>query len=266
MPKMSHAIEGWLPGTVPLVPPTPVARPLPAAPRLGLWKYRTLRRSRWVVAGAAMVSIGMHAFVLLGFNARKPLPVRARVADEPVIQMVMPDLKEEEVDPVENLNDEAPSEAPAIATPLLADIPSIVPVDAFVQPLDFTPALPANLDAVRLSAVPVNVARSGGGAERLGKIFDVTQLDRQPEPTFQPAPIYPPELKSEYRDTTVVMLFIVTSRGEVVAPSAVSSEHRRFEEAATQAILKWKFRPGYKAGKAVNTRTQISIRFKVVDQ
>lgn len=267
MPKVSHAIEGWFAEPRPLVltPDTPRRSPttthVPDQP--GLWKYRTLRRSRWILAFSVLFSIGLHALALLGFNERTPVVKQAKVADEPIIQMVMPDLREEEIDPVENLGEEEPTEAPSIAVPLLADVPTIVPIDSFVQELDFTPALPANLDAVRLSAVPVNVARNSGAAERLGKIFDVGQLDRQPEPTFRPSPVFPLELKADYAASTVQLEFIITSKGDVVAPRSLASDHRRFEEAAIRAVEKWKFRPGYKAGRPVNTRTQIAIYFRV---
>jgi protein TonB len=267
MPKMTHAIEGWFAESGPLIltPEAPRQRPaaisVPARP--GLWKYRTLHQSRWIMAFSILFSAGLHALALLGFNERKIVAKPARVADEPIIQMVMPDLREEEIDPVENLSEEEPIEAPSITVPLLADVPSIVPIDSFVQPLDFTPALPANLDAVRLSAVPVNVARNSGAVQRLGKIFDVAQLDRQPEPTLQPSPIFPAELRKEYDEAAVLLEFIITSKGEVFAPRSLASAHRRFEEAAIKAVEKWRFRPGYKSGRPVNTRTQITIKFRV---
>lgn len=259
---MSRAIEGWLPDAGPLAPETPAA-PAATVPELGRWKYRTLKRSRWTLAGAALFSIGLHALLLLGFNERRPPPRRAKVAEEFVLQMDLPELKEEEIDPVEDLAEESPEAAPTIAVPLLADVPSIVPIDAFVQPLDFTPSLPANLDSVRLAAVPVNVARGSGSAERLGKIFDVAQLDRQPEPTFRPSPVFPPELRKDYPESAVLLEFIITSKGEVFAPQALSSANRRFEEAAIRAVERWRFRPGYKSGRPVNTRTRITINFRV---
>jgi protein TonB len=65
---------------------------------------------------------------------------------------------------------------------------------------------------------------------------------------------------------TVVMGFIITNKGDVVAPNVISSDHNRFSEAAIRAVEKWRFRPGYKGGRAVNTRTQISIYFKVTTE
>ena len=269
MSRISHTVSGW--GIESTLPPSD-RKPLPriqanvgpATPPAGLWKYQTLRRSRSIVAFSILFSLGLHAFALLGFNQRPPPVKHVKVAEEPVIQMTMPPLDEDKVDPVEALGDEQPLDAPTVSVPLLADIPTVVPIDSFVQPLDLTPAVTTSIDAVRLAAIPVNAARSGGLAERLGKIFDVAQLDRQPEPTIRPSPVFPPELKQDFPESVVNLEFIITSKGDVVAPSVISAEHGRFAAEAVRAVEKWKFRPGYKGGRPVNTRTQIAINFRVL--
>jgi protein TonB len=267
MPKMSHAIEGWPPASS--LPPSPSAagnaarRPsqLPDVP--GLWKYRSVTRSGGVLALSILVSVGLHAVALLGFNHRAPPPPPPAVDDGPLIQMVMPDLEDEEEKPVETLEDLETSEAPAISVPMLADIPTIVPVSAFAQPLEITPNLNVDPNALRLSTIPVNIARGSGSAEKLGKIFDVSQLDRQPQAVFQPAPVFPVDMKSSYSESRVTLEFIITAKGDVILPRAVSSEHRRFEDAAINGVQKWKFKPGSRGGRPVNTRTQITITFRV---
>jgi len=227
-----------------------------------LWKYQSLARSSGVVALSVFVSVGLHALALLAFNHKAPPPPPVRVDDGPLIQIAMPDLEEEKEKPVETLDDLEASEAPAIAVPMLVDTPTIVPVNAFVQPLDFTPAVEVDPNALRMSAIPVNIARGGGG-EKLGKIFDVSQLDRQPQAVFQPAPVFPGELKGSHPESSVTMEFIITAKGDVLMPRAIKSEHRRFEEAAINAMLRWKFKPGSRGGRPVNTRTQITITFRV---
>ena len=214
---------------------------------------------------AILFSLSLHGVVFLGFNDPVAPLKKVVVKDEPFMQMTMPELEKDEVDPVESLGDEQMEDTPTIAVPMLADLPSIVPVDAFVQQLDFTPALPANLDSVSLVAIPVNIARGGGGAEKLGRIFNISELDRQPQPIVQQSPVFPPELKREYQEADVEMGFIINTKGEVLAPYVIKSANSRFEEAAIRAILKWKFRPGYRAGRPVNTRTQITIKFRVIE-
>jgi len=269
MPKMSHAIEGWAHQAT-LTPSKPeravqMRLPIPNSvpDQPGLWKYERVTRSPLVMVSAILLSVGLHVIALYGFN-HTAAPTKAVVVDDsPIIQLVMPDLKDDEEKPIESLENDEAMEAPAISVPMLADIPTLVPVNAFVQPLDFTPSLPSNLDSVRLSAVPVNIARGSGTAAKLGKIFDVSQLDRQPTTIFQPPPKFPYELRKEFAEAEVVVGFIITTKGEVVNPYVISSDNRRFEEAALQGVLKWKFRPGMKSGRPVNTRTQISIHFQV---
>ena len=212
-----------------------------------------------------LFSLSLHALVFLGFNDPVPPKKHIMVEDEPIIQLTMPELEKDEIDPVEALSDEQVEETPSIAVPMLADLPSLVPINSFVQPLDFTPALPTNLDSVQLSAIPVNIARNSGGAERLGRIFNIAELDRQPQPILQPSPVFPHEMKREYQEAEVEMGFIINKKGEVLAPYVIRSDHSRFEESAIRAILKWKFRPGYRSGQPVNTRTQITIKFRLVE-
>jgi periplasmic protein TonB len=274
MPKMSHAIEGWSEhSTLPTATlahsgcdmPAGRHRPTRLPDQPGLWKYERVTRSPLAMGLAILVSLGLHVFVLLGFNHRPP-PVRPVLVDDgPLIQMTMPDLEDEKEKPVDSLDDTEAVETPAIAVPMLVDVPTIVPVSAFVQPLDFTPALNVDPNAVRLSAVPVNIARGSGTAAKIGKIFDVSQLDRQPQAIFQPPPVFPADLRREYPECTVVVGFIITAKGEVTAPYIISSQVRRFEEAALTGVLKWKFKPGFRGGRAVNTRTQIAISFRVSD-
>ncbi len=261
---MSHVIEGWPRENTPAYPhPTHPAGRSSVEFRPGLWKYETLNRSTGVVVLAVFVSVGLHAAALLGFNHRAPKARPVVVDDGPLIQMEMPDLHEDEEKPVESLDDSEPMDSPAIAVPMLADVPTIVPVNAFVQPLDFTPQLNVDPNTVRMNAIPVNIARGSGTAEKLGKIFDVSQLDRQPQAVFQPAPSFPTELRNEFPESAVTLEFIINTKGEVLMPRAVSARHRRFEEAAINGVLKWKFKPGYKGGRPVNTRTQITIMFRV---
>lgn len=269
MPKVSHAIAGW-PQASTLghpVPTTPIRHHLPSGlpEGPGLWKYDRVVRSRLVVGFSILASVGLHALALLGFNHRAP-PVRAAFVDDgPLVQMTMPDLEDEEEKPVESLGDEEAMDTPAISVPMLADVPTVVPVNAFVQPLDFTPTLNVDPNAVRLSAVPVNIARGSGSVEKIGKIFDVSQLDRQPQAIFQPPPPFPADLRREYPESKVVVGFIITAKGEVMAPYIISAEVRRFEAAALAGVMKWRFKPGYRAGRPVNTRTQIAITFRVVE-
>jgi protein TonB len=236
-----------------------------AIPRreLGSWKYRPVARSRSTVVISAILSAGLHAWVLLGFNHPQAAPRPAAVAEEPIILMTMPELEEEEEKPVEALDEQPTEENLGVVVPMLADVPTIVPVDALVQPLDVRPVITANVDRAALTSIPTNIARSGNPGAKLGKVFDVSQLDRQPQAIAQPPPEFPLELRKIYTTSTVTMEFIITSKGDVVEPRAISSEERRFADSASMGVVRWKFRPGMKGGRPVNTRVRIAINFRV---
>jgi protein TonB len=62
----------------------------------------------------------------------------------------------------------------------------------------------------------------------------------------------------------VLVEFIVDTNGNVRNPFVVRSTQREFEAAAIQAISKWKFRPGRRGGRDVNTgRVQQPFSFKI---
>ena len=54
--------------------------------------------------------------------------------------------------------------------------------------------------------------------------------------------------------------------GNVVEAYAVKSTQREFESPAVQAVMKWKFKPGRKGGRAVNTKMQVPIVFNLSDE
>jgi len=59
--------------------------------------------------------------------------------------------------------------------------------------------------------------------------------------------------------------FIVDTAGYVVNPVIIDSTHPGFNGPALEGVRKWKFRPGMKAGRKVNTRMQVPIVFRVVE-
>lgn len=90
---------------------------------------------------------------------------------------------------------------------------------------------------------------------------DLSKLDQMPQARIRVAPIYPLELKKQGATGQVVVEFIIDPEGNVVNPVVVRSTHPDFEVSALSAILQWKFTPGIKDGRAVNTRLQQQISF-----
>ena len=237
--------------------------PQPSRPRVSTLRYHGVPHSAWAVWLGALVSVGLHAFVLLSFN-RHAIVQKIVVADAPIEQMqMMPVLDDPKDDKPKELNDD-PVDAPAVSVPMLADLPTTVTVEtSFIQQLDPTVPLKADGMAGKFVSIPVNIQHGRPDTSNIKNLFNPSELDRVPEPIVQTQPGYPFELKRAGIDGRVRVGFIVDSQGNVILPYIVSSTNRGFERAAIEALQKWKFRPGMKNGRKVNTRVEQPITFNV---
>ena len=191
----------------------------------------------------------------------KPGPKKAVVQEEaPTIQLMeMPPLEPDE--PVEVDADDQPPTPVDFAPPMQTDVPQIVQVDSFVQQIQ--PPPPEGLKPA-VGVINIPQGRPGGFGRGI-EIFDISKLDQIPQARFQPAPNYPFEMKRAGISGEVLVEFIVDTNGDVRNAFAVKSTNPEFEMAALQAVNKWKFRPGRKGGRAVNTRMQQPIGFNLKD-
>jgi TonB family protein len=96
--------------------------------------------------------------------------------------------------------------------------------------------------------------------------YDIAQLDHPPVAVFRKSPFYPFALRRAGITGEVTVDFVVNDRGEVVNPRAIRSSNPGFESAAVQAVSHWKFRPGQKGGRPVNTHMQVPIVFDLRDE
>jgi len=163
--------------------------------------------------------------------------------------------------------DEQQQDVATVAPPSLLDVPGDVHPDSFTEVM--APPPPPSLGKPDASMMTVPKGNLSGGrvSNNLGQIFNLSDLDQQPDVRgIRAEPVYPTEMKRQGVSGNVVLEFIVDSNGDVREPQAVSSSHREFESPAIQAVLKWKFRPGKKGGKNVNTRMRIPIEFNLADE
>lgn len=93
------------------------------------------------------------------------------------------------------------------------------------------------------------------------QLFEIAQLDQTPLPRFQARPQYPVEMRQAGEPGQVVVDFVVDPAGNVQNAFALRSSRVEFESAAVEAVSKWKFRPGRKDGRDVNTHLQVPIVF-----
>lgn len=98
------------------------------------------------------------------------------------------------------------------------------------------------------------------------QIFQLGELDQTPVARFQARPHYPTELRTSGIEGSVVVEFIVNVDGDVQQARAIRSTRNELESAAAEAVAKWKFKPGRKDGRDVNTRMQVPIVFTIADK
>lgn len=208
-----------------------------------------------------VVSISVHLLTLNPFAGKNAPPKREAVVKEEIIQMEMPPLDEEKEEKVEELQDE-PMEN-VLAPPSLVDLPTIVPVNAFTQPLQPPPppGMTASKGAIN---IPVNPPGANFG-KGIKDLFDINNLDQKPVGRVQNPPQYPYEMSRAGISGEVAVEFIISSTGDVIDTRVIRSSHREFEVPALQAVQKWKFKPGRKGGKNVATRVSQLIEFNLED-
>ena len=172
----------------------------------------------------------------------------------------MPPLEVEEplkaVDPL----DEPPSQQ--MAPPSQLDLPSLVPVDSFTQPL--TPPPPPGMTMTSAVTIPVTNPNNNW-KNSIPNVFTPDQLSQRPAARVQPQPGYPYEMSRAGISGDVVVEFIISEHGDVIDARVIRSTHREFEIPAMQAVLKWKFKAGRKDGKAVKVRASQLLEFNLED-
>ena len=207
-----------------------------------------------------VVSLALHSTIYF-FSFKNPPPKRFVAVQEEVVQFEMPPLEEEKVDEVEELTEE-PIEN-IMAPPSLVDVPSVVPVDAFVQQL--TPPPPPGLTPSK-GAITIPVNKPGASFGRgLSNLFNIGDLDQQPVARVRQAPTYPYDMRRAGINGSVVVEFIISTEGDVIQTQIIRSSHREFEMPALQAVQKWKFKPGRRRGQVVNVRASQLLEFNATE-
>lgn len=200
-------------------------------------------------------SLCVHGGVAWLGERLRPGPKHIVKEEAATIQLMeMPKLDDPEPDKVDTDQEVTPLE---FAPPMQTDVPQIVTDNSFVQQIQ--PPPPEGFKPAT-GVISIPAGRPGG----LGKgieVFDVSKLDQRPQARFQAKPNYPLEMRRNSQNGEVTVEFICDTNGDVQNVFVVRSTQREFEASAVQAVSKWKFRPGKKGGRVVNTRLQQVISF-----
>jgi protein TonB len=214
---------------------------------------------------ALAVAIAVHVTLLFGLNRRPTVAHHAVQEQDDIPKIEMPPIVQDE--PEKQKSDEPVDEDVVqvnFAPPSLVDIPNVAAdTAAFVQ--ETAPPPPPGIETAKgVVTIPAN-PRPASFGKGLANLFDISQLDQIPVAQVQQQPIYPYEMRRAGITGEVNVGFIVNLRGEVQDAYVMNSTHREFEMPAVQAVSKWKFRPGRKGGRAVNTKMSVPIVFSFND-
>jgi protein TonB len=234
--------------------------PTPSS-RAADWHYTPGPKNRGSLIIGVLAAAGLHAAMFYSVPSQ---PSSARKIAAPrsdaVIQIAMPPLPPEEIEEQPRELVEAPSDA--VAVPQLADVPTSVVLSDFTQAVDLRPHAAIDLGALKSMTIPVARGHGGAGFAGLGTIFNLSQLDRVPQPIAQPMPTFPKEARALGLDEVVVVVeFVVDAEGRVVEPRVTRSNDSGFNSAALVGVSRWKFRPGVLAGRKVSTRMEVPLKF-----
>jgi protein TonB len=204
-----------------------------------------------------LCSVLIHAGIGFGGQINFHWTTKKKVVKDeaPVIQIEMPKMEPEPPEPQDTA--EATNEAATIAPPSVADVPGVVDLNSFVQPVEPPPA--------PKGTVTLTIPKNNGpvASKGLTEVFDLKNLDQQPVTRLKSAPVYPFEMKRQGITAEVIVEFICDINGEVRDATIYRSGNPAFNTSALDAIYKWKFRPGKKGGRAVNARMQVPFVFSI---
>lgn len=86
-------------------------------------------------------------------------------------------------------------------------------------------------------------------------------FDEPPTPMRTSAPNYPTQLKRDGITGMVSVSIMVNEQGEVEDAKVVKSSNPGFDQAAIEAVSKWKFKPAKKAGAPVSVKVVVPVKF-----
>lgn len=217
-------------------------------------------RSNILIAMAVSGAIHVGFAIGGGWWKGKEQAPEAVKSTSPAVEVILPPPEPEPEEPRESTSGPKPNFENCV--PTLACVPPAVELAEKVRSLQVD--LPA--DAFGDRQLPLLAAGDGLGIGLRLKgdlVFELDQLDERPVPTFRPKPMFPLEMKRAKIEGEVMVGFIVDRDGNVYGPQVLRSSRHEFESAALEGVLRWKFRPGYEAGRPVSSHVIVPISFSM---
>ena len=94
-------------------------------------------------------------------------------------------------------------------------------------------------------------------------VFELSELDQEPSLISTVRPVYPGKFRRRGIQGWVRLIIIIDEKGDVKRARGQRFTHRKFVQPAIDAVLKWKYEPGYKDGVPVKVRRIQPISFRL---
>lgn len=227
--------------------------------------YR-MPHERYFVYAAAFSAL-LHVAVLYGFRTPPPPPPHtvppggddvAKVWERPIAVELPPPPpaapESKETKASEPEEDAGAAPRATIPEPLAPPIPGLIPVAGDIEVAGVAPSK----NSLRWE-VPKNPVAAGPRSPK--GLVPLEDLDEKPVATNRIAPRYPAEMRRNGTEGVAVLRFVVDSHGEVTDVEIVRADAVEFGRAAAEAMLRWKFKPGMKNRRRVDTRMEMPMSF-----
>jgi periplasmic protein TonB len=218
------------------------------------------RSSRWMMATFALNGTILLAFVLLPLFHPEAL---SRMTNIHILQAPPP--------PEEPRPQPMPAHALASAPQGYAPVFQAPPIIPRTNPYTETPAPSTTIDPNYLAQ---NGNPIGGGNDPFGSssVRVIQQQPRAPAPVsqgvmnglllFNPVPVYPPIAIATMTEGTVVLAAIISKNGAIENLRVVSGP-AILQQAALDAVRRWRYRPYTLNGQPVEVETTVNVVFKL---
>jgi TonB family protein len=105
---------------------------------------------------------------------------------------------------------------------------------------------------------------NGSGGNMGGGVFRIGGGVSAPLPIFRPDPDYSEEARKAKFQGTVVLTIVVDEKGLVKDVKVTRPLGLGLDQKAIEAVMKWRFRPGMKDGKAVAVMANVEVNFRLL--
>ncbi len=200
------------------------------------------------VSLALACAIGLSLFVLMQVMIRADAILEKPDGDRAYLNFVRVDQSEETRTKERKLNEPPPPEAPPETPQLSTDMANV------------NPNLAMNMPTI---GIPIN----SGEGPYLGALQQGNGLagfDTDVIPVVRTSPVYPRGAKQAHIEGAVTLAVTIRPDGTVADAQVLESDPPRlFDDAALDAIKRWKFRPKIVDGNPVAQRARQTIEFKL---